>query len=956
MFKNVQIKGTLTDRFGNEIVGGGGVGPSKSLSIQVDPSIAITSPPIYKTLSEVSTICLENPNVIYEINLVTDHTVVIGTPLTFNKHSKIKGVHSDFSTLEFFGLGQINELCAIEDCTINFTDTWTEAVSFWINSTTRTYYLNNIKFTGNKTVPIVTLAQSGATWDFCGCDFTVNDGTNSVFLDGCAAVLLLKFRDCKMIESHKYIFKNTHQTLIEMYGCDMTIGAWIQNMQLTGTITHTLPSNCASIGYHDVGQKIPSPAIPNAPSVSDALNVIFGLKLDTPAGGTKNQVITYNGTNWTNLNIPSLQYQYGGPTDWLNPPPGGFTIGNFYLDPALGYFLIHRESYETHEDMGVHFEQMNAGSHIKIYSYADPEHFFIVQITSNLGVVNQVYQFRYSLINSTSTCNLQINDIYRTELSPNQLLLDINNTLQGNAVTTELGIKNHSNDGKQYANVNGAWVEITGGGGVSIDTAFNNPTSDTFVISEKLAYDTYAGKANTSHNHVKADVTDFSHTHDYTTDLTNVPTTFTPSAHNHVKADVTDFSHTHDYTTDLTNVPTTFTPNAHNHAISDVTDFNITAPSNGQLMVYDNTSSKWINNNLVDSSTVFADNVTPTKRMQFELTGLTAGLTRTLTVPNYSGTILTSIDAATYYKNTGNNFGAHATLGLTDYTYNLYVQAGGMLSLKTLGQAGYNPSNKIEIATGIANTTGDIDIKTGTTTNSFYTSGTINLTTGMAKAVGDINLFTADAMPIGTGTGKCGNINLICGNSAASSTVPQPGGMINLAATPGAHGGPDGYISLYGDNNTSYGIRIYKSGIMSSIVTPDYENLVGGDDDIPNRKYVHDKFLYCPKTWGTVTVNAASVNDVELSIDYTLFKIVNTHGSGSHITGFANGSDCRQVTLLYTNASSWTTNLDHDSTSSLEANRIISPTTGSILLNPAASATLVYDSTTTRWYVIHYSN
>jgi len=66
-----------------------------------------------------------------------------------------------------------------------------------------------------------------------------------------------------------------------------------------------------------------------------------------------------------------------------------------------------------------------------------------------------------------------------------------------------------------------------------------------------------------------------SHTHDYTTDLTNVPTTFTPEAHTHVWADITSgvptFATRWPAWSEVTSKPTTFTPAAHTHAWSDIT-------------------------------------------------------------------------------------------------------------------------------------------------------------------------------------------------------------------------------------------------------------------------------------------------------------------------------------------------------------------------------------------------
>jgi hypothetical protein len=70
-------------------------------------------------------------------------------------------------------------------------------------------------------------------------------------------------------------------------------------------------------------------------------------------------------------------------------------------------------------------------------------------------------------------------------------------------------------------------------------------------------------KANTSHTHTKSQITDFTHTHAYA-DITDKPTTFTPSTHTHLWADITD-------------KPTTFTPASHTHNATEITNTVATA-------------------------------------------------------------------------------------------------------------------------------------------------------------------------------------------------------------------------------------------------------------------------------------------------------------------------------------------------------------------------------------------
>ena len=79
------------------------------------------------------------------------------------------------------------------------------------------------------------------------------------------------------------------------------------------------------------------------------------------------------------------------------------------------------------------------------------------------------------------------------------------------------------------------------------------------------------------HTHVKADITDFAHTHPWG-EITGIPTTFPPSAHTHPWGEVTGKpatfppdAHTHLWA-HITDKPATFPPSAHGHAIADVTN------------------------------------------------------------------------------------------------------------------------------------------------------------------------------------------------------------------------------------------------------------------------------------------------------------------------------------------------------------------------------------------------
>jgi hypothetical protein len=58
------------------------------------------------------------------------------------------------------------------------------------------------------------------------------------------------------------------------------------------------------------------------------------------------------------------------------------------------------------------------------------------------------------------------------------------------------------------------------------------------------------------------------------------------------------------------------------------------------------------NKTLDDSTTFFADNVDATKKLQFQLSGITTSTTRTLTIPNFDGTIATLAGTETFTNKT----------------------------------------------------------------------------------------------------------------------------------------------------------------------------------------------------------------------------------------------------------------------------------------------------------------
>ena len=112
-------------------------------------------------------------------------------------------------------------------------------------------------------------------------------------------------------------------------------------------------------------------------------------------------------------------------------------------------------------------------------------------------------------------------------------------------------------------------------------------------------------------------------------------------------------------------------------------------------------TSTLTNKSLSDSTTFFIDETDGTKKMQFQLSGIGTGVTRTLTVPNNDGTIITTGDTSTVTNTMLAGSIANGKLANSSITIN-----GNIISLGGTATITANISNALTVSTGLQLNTG----------------------------------------------------------------------------------------------------------------------------------------------------------------------------------------------------------------------------------------------------------
>jgi hypothetical protein len=233
------------------------------------------------------------------------------------------------------------------------------------------------------------------------------------------------------------------------------------------------------------------------------------------------------------------------------------------------------------------------------------------------------------------------------------------------------------------------------------------------------------------------------------------------------------------------------------------------------------------NKSLSDSTTYFIDDVDGTKRMQFQLSGITASTTRTLTVPNVSGTIVTTGDTGSVTDAMLAGSISNSKLTNNSITINgSVVSLGGSVSVSAIATAAltigtglsgssYNGSSAVTIAidSTVTTLTG-----TQTLTNKSLTSPTITGTGSIAAGSVTIDsLLLQDAATLTTTTTTANQVvaQLAIATYRSVEFLVSVTSSTNYHLTKilAVHDGTTVYMTQYGEIYSSAGLATFDMDI-----------------------------------------------------------------------------------------------------------------------------------------------
>lgn len=282
------------------------------------------------------------------------------------------------------------------------------------------------------------------------------------------------------------------------------------------------------------------------------------------------------------------------------------------------------------------------------------------------------------------------------------------------------------------------------------------------------------------------------------------------------------------------------------------------------------------NKTLTDSTTFFQDESDNSKKLQFQLTSIATGTTRTLTIPNVNGTIITTGDSATVTNtmlvNTGVTIGSTSvSLGGTTATLS------GLTSVAATTFTGAltgNASTATKWATGITLAiTGDLSY----TSPTFDGSGNVTAAGTLATVLdGSTNKVagtfgSAGAVPVITVDAK-GRVTAIT-TAATSSSLSIAGGTGSDTVVVGTDtltfAGGTGVTTTVSNNQVSFAIG-QAVGTTSNVTFNDLT--VSGN-------------LVVSGTTTTISTNTLDVTDINITVAKNAANAAAANGAGLTVDG-----------------------------------------------------------------------
>ena len=336
------------------------------------------------------------------------------------------------------------------------------------------------------------------------------------------------------------------------------------------------------------------------------------------------------------------------------------------------------------------------------------------------------------------------------------------------------------------------------------------------------------------------------------------------------------------------------------------------------------------NKTLLDTSTLIANASDQTRQVKFDASGVSASTTRTLTIPNVSGTIITSADSGTITS----------SMIANDTIVDADINSGAAISLSKLA-TGALPSG--------------ITVDSSNISNLSIVDADISATAAIA-----LSKLATGALPSGitVDSSNISNLSIVDADISATAAIDA---------------------SKIGDGSVSTTEFQYLSNVTSDIQTQLSSKAIGAAsslaNQIPSFSGTDGKTLQASvatlTTSGSLTNLTALISSgivtmsglltltsntsnsqtgSSVNITSTSTTVVRLTGAITSIGGYASGTDGRMTIIINTSGNAITIN-DED-TSITAANRIRTGTNTSIQLENNGSLMMIYNQTTARHHVI----